>query len=141
MSNYSWRLAWCRELQKRCLERSGQRVGGTFSTGRVAGDQISKSSRCQQRDKGGDHVLLTCRGGTRQGDPEVREGRRGSTALHGGAGGSASPAFPEPSDLRAKDRFFTGCPGKAAQHLGVRNATIPSSAAFSGLRCSPWLMH
>lgn len=78
---------WYRELQKHCVERSRSRVDGTFSTGRVAGDHISKSSRCLQRDKGGEHILLTCRSGIMQGDPQVREGRRGSTAPQGGAGG------------------------------------------------------
>lgn len=59
MPNYYWRLARLRELQKHCLERSGRSMDGTFSTERVAGDQISKSSRCQQTNKGGEHILLT----------------------------------------------------------------------------------
>lgn len=70
---------WCRELQEHCLERFGGRVDGTFSTGKVAGGQISKSSRCLQSDKGGEHILLTCRGGTMQGDHQVRETLRSGT--------------------------------------------------------------
>lgn len=85
---------WCRELQKHCLERSRGRVDGTFSTGRVTGDQISESSRCQQRDKGGEYILLTCRGGTTQRDPQVRYGQeRGAQPCRAGLEVFCQPSF------------------------------------------------
>lgn len=81
---------WCRELQQCCLAWSEWRADGTFSTGRRragrrASDQISKPSRCQQRDKGGRVGLDNPPGWDNTGRP-ISSPYRQSPAGHGGGG-------------------------------------------------------
>lgn len=83
-------------MVKRIVKALFGEVWGEGRMGHLAlgGWQVTRSARCQQRDKGGEHILLTFRSGTMQGVPQVRYGQeRGAQPCREGYELFCQPSF------------------------------------------------